>query len=253
MRRGGFTLIELLVSIAVIGILLTVGFKGYQYVITKAKATQLIDQLEQIKEGMAQYYKHTGTYPANLRYLLTNPRNEGDNAAGYDAISAAAAGSEDETIIGYWGGPYIHNMKESPDVPGCLVAKGGGVICFGASITDNSTYSKPTGKKICSPVDGDDDCSTLSYSAGSIMANEGGGQYYNVLQVNFINKAVAKVVFESANGRGPDSNGNLQDVAMGMKAGESNIAQAVTEYIGVPSSTNYSKFDRIIYRYSDLF
>jgi len=59
MRRGGFTLIELLISIAVIGILLTIGFKGYTTIVNKAKAQAVISDLDKINKASSETYKIT--------------------------------------------------------------------------------------------------------------------------------------------------------------------------------------------------
>jgi len=256
--KKGFTLIELLVSIAVIGILMTIGYGGYTIITTKAKASQLADQLGQIKAGLAKYYKDMGTYPYNLKFMFQAPT--ADDYCGMDAISVAMNGSgdnqssdcpDDKELINYWGGPYLNGMVLSPDSKGCIKSKVGGAICIGAAISsdgDFDTSNGAGGKMIAMP--GTETTGTITSLQKSHSNQADSTAYYNVLQVNRISKQIAKEVVNVLNGNNPPQGGNLKTVA---EAGSSENDPNVTQLIGVPSDTIYSKYDRIIYRYYRQF
>jgi len=264
--KKGFTLIELLVSIAVIGILLTIGYKGYTAITARAKASQLADQLGQIKAGLAKYYKDMGTFPYNLKFLMEAPTQ--NDYCGIDAISVAMNGSgsnnnssnsnsnsgscpDDPELINYWGGPYINGMVMSPDSPGCIKAKVGGAICIGAAIKSNADFDTSKGapgKFIAMPGVPNGTILQLEKS----HSNAGTTAYYNVLQVNRITKTIAKYLVQDLNGNNPPVGGNLQTVAT---AG-TNVYSSdtnVTQIVGVPADNIYSKYDRLIYRYHREF
>ena len=65
MNKKGFTLIELLVSIAVIGILLTIGYKGYTAIIADAKASKVVSEIGKVKQAIANTLGATGGYYQN--------------------------------------------------------------------------------------------------------------------------------------------------------------------------------------------
>ena len=65
MNKKGFTLIELLVSIAVIGILLTIGYKGYTIIVANAKASKVVSEIDKVKQAIANTLGQTGGYYQN--------------------------------------------------------------------------------------------------------------------------------------------------------------------------------------------
>jgi len=51
--KKGFTLLELMVSIAVIGILISIGFKGYSVIIENSKTKKVIDEIKQLETSIS--------------------------------------------------------------------------------------------------------------------------------------------------------------------------------------------------------
>lgn len=62
--RKGFTLIELLVTIAIIGILATVGLMTYGAALAKSRDTQRASDLQGIKNAIEQFYVDNHSFPA---------------------------------------------------------------------------------------------------------------------------------------------------------------------------------------------
>ncbi len=71
-RKGtrGFTLIELLVVIAIIGILATLVLLQLGAARAKARDTQRITAVNQIRSAVEQYYEDNNAYPAGVTDLL---------------------------------------------------------------------------------------------------------------------------------------------------------------------------------------
>ena len=67
MKRG-FTLIELLVSIAVIGILMTIGYGGYTLIISNAKAAKVVGEIDSVKQAISHTLAKTGGYYQSTSY-----------------------------------------------------------------------------------------------------------------------------------------------------------------------------------------
>jgi prepilin-type N-terminal cleavage/methylation domain-containing protein len=236
--KKGFTLIELLVSLVVIGILGTMGYQGYTKITTKTKAAQLMSQLAIIQTGLAKYYTDMGTYPMNLSYLISRPK-EGNT--GYDAISKATGDNEDSELVDYWGGPYLDNIVVDPDKPECLKASVGGSICFGAKLADNSNFTD-VGLNAEAITDGE-----------SVGKNPDSSNYYNLLSINNIPKNMAKDIYSNANSRSPSATGDLVDVAKGYTEDNDGNRVTIIRKIGLPSDANYAKSNRLVYKYTELY
>ena len=64
--QKGFTLVELLVVIAIIGILATLVLLQLGTARAKARDTQRITAVNQMKSALEQYYDDNGSYPADF-------------------------------------------------------------------------------------------------------------------------------------------------------------------------------------------
>jgi prepilin-type N-terminal cleavage/methylation domain-containing protein len=225
--KKGFTIIELLISISIIGILASLGYKSYTSAITSANATSIQSQLDQIKSGLANYYKDTGSYPTNLTYLISNP-----SGTGFDSLSLASGTTEDDGVKDYWSGPYISGMVASIDKPHCLKSVINGNVCLGVE----STW---TGDKAHTEL--------TSESNGNDSTKD---TYYNVLIVDKVEMPLAKKVYELYNGVSPQTSvvddENWKEIAKGS-------ATSLDKYIGLSSIANFSKNKSFIFRYTDLY
>ena len=63
-RRKGFSLIELIVVIAVLGLLISLGFSAIRYGRTASKATACLNNLKEISTALNLYHNDHGGYPA---------------------------------------------------------------------------------------------------------------------------------------------------------------------------------------------
>ena len=65
MKTNGFTLIELMIVVAIIGILASISLPAYQTYTTRAQLTESLVIVGELKGTVAEYYKHTGRFPAD--------------------------------------------------------------------------------------------------------------------------------------------------------------------------------------------
>ncbi|MBK8727303.1 MAG: type II secretion system protein GspG [Holophagaceae bacterium] len=63
LAQKGFSLMELLIALMIIGVIATLGFKGYQRYADRARYTKAYDDIKQISMGLEQYYLANGSYP----------------------------------------------------------------------------------------------------------------------------------------------------------------------------------------------
>lgn len=63
LAQKGFSLMELLIALMIIGVIATLGFKGYQRYADRARYTKAYADMKQVSEGLEQYYLANGTYP----------------------------------------------------------------------------------------------------------------------------------------------------------------------------------------------
>ncbi|MFN8010618.1 MAG: type II secretion system protein [Holophagaceae bacterium] len=61
--QKGFSLMELLIALMIIGVIATLGFKGYQKYADQARYTKAYDAMRQVSEGLEKYYLAKGAYP----------------------------------------------------------------------------------------------------------------------------------------------------------------------------------------------
>jgi prepilin-type N-terminal cleavage/methylation domain-containing protein len=62
-HQRGFSLLELMVAMMIIGVLATLGFKGYQSFASDARYTKARDRVRIMSEGLDHYYIKHGRYP----------------------------------------------------------------------------------------------------------------------------------------------------------------------------------------------
>ncbi len=61
----GFTLIELMIAVAIIGILVAVGFPQYQNYVARAQVAEALVLASGAKTAVAEYFNTTGDFPAD--------------------------------------------------------------------------------------------------------------------------------------------------------------------------------------------
>lgn len=61
--QKGFSLMELLIALMIIGVIATMGFKGYQRYADKARYTKAFTSMKEMSEGLEQHYLANGSYP----------------------------------------------------------------------------------------------------------------------------------------------------------------------------------------------
>ena len=62
---SGFSLMELLIALMIIGVIATLGFKGYQKYADRARYETTRDKVRIMAEGLDQFYLQNGRYPDN--------------------------------------------------------------------------------------------------------------------------------------------------------------------------------------------
>lgn len=96
----GFTLIELLITIAIIGILVSMGLYSWGSAQTKARDNRRKTDLKAIQQALENYYQTMGTYPIF----------SGSTCCGQ--ISGS-----DATVLNALQGPYISKVPQDPVYP----------------------------------------------------------------------------------------------------------------------------------------
>jgi prepilin-type N-terminal cleavage/methylation domain-containing protein len=102
-HNKGFTLIELLIVIAIIGILMSLGFASFQRAQMNARDSRRIQDMDQMKIALEFYFENNHTYPTGVTGQIKDAACNGGVAIG-------------------WGDPFIcggeNYMKVLPDAPG---------------------------------------------------------------------------------------------------------------------------------------
>jgi general secretion pathway protein G len=72
-RQRGFSLMELAVAMMIIGVLATLGFKGYQKFVVQANHRLAYDRLDKVSKALDLYYIRNGKYPelSNWEAMIT--------------------------------------------------------------------------------------------------------------------------------------------------------------------------------------
>lgn len=230
--RKAFSLLELIVVLTVIGVIATFGYSKFTEVMMESKATQLANQLNKIEVGLNNYYAELGTYPLDVKWLVTSEMDKTNaSTKDYDSLSLKLNGSEDEDVKNYWSGPYIKDMKTNDDTIQAV---------FGDKI------------KVCSEVTGD--TLTGASKVPSVIQNcvgktiEDPTIYINTILIEGVDAEAVKYIFKAINGRDMTDDekiyGNAYDVANG--------TGNKSDKLGVPARAEFGKgTPYIIYKFAE--
>jgi type IV pilus assembly protein PilE len=76
-KTAGFTLIELMIVLAVLSIIVAIGYPSYQEHIKKSRRAEGMGQLLTLADRMERAYSDTGTYPTNVSEIYTATTDSG--------------------------------------------------------------------------------------------------------------------------------------------------------------------------------
>ena len=71
-KTGGFTLIELMIVLAVLSIIVAVGYPSYQEHVKKSRRAEGMGQLLELADRMERAYSDAGTYPTSISEVYVN-------------------------------------------------------------------------------------------------------------------------------------------------------------------------------------
>lgn len=104
--RGAFTIAEILVALAIIAILAAVLIPGLSPKIGSAQASNLIQDVRSISNGLQQFRENVGWYPSTIASLSTF-------SSGNDLCGASIPA----TNVNQWRGPYIAMTPLAAGIP----------------------------------------------------------------------------------------------------------------------------------------
>jgi len=145
MKKNGFTLVELIVVIAIIGVLVSLGYTNYQTSLARARDGKRKGDLEQIRSALEMYRTDKGYYPkcSNWSYL---------SVPGYDCGSGigqpvpwghnAGLGCSclPQNLAGYSGGTqYMKSLPIDPSQYDCACSQNRAYFYEG--ISDGMSYT----------------------------------------------------------------------------------------------------------------
>ena len=122
----GFTIVELLIVIVIIGILATIGFVAFSGAQNKAKKSDAVSTLSQVKSKLGEYNVDNSNYPA-------------DKAAVVTYLSSAAGGNNTSLANKFSTGAYTYACSPDCDTGFSLVAPG--TMWGGATPADDVTVT----------------------------------------------------------------------------------------------------------------
>lgn len=99
-RSVGFTIVELLVTVAVIGILSSIAFVGFNAAQANTRDSVRAGEVAVIMDALEQYYRKNGDYPANDQL---NPSSEYPNITNLGPIKTLLPTLTDDALIGPGG------------------------------------------------------------------------------------------------------------------------------------------------------
>lgn len=190
-KNSGFTLMEVIGVMAVIAIIASIATPRIFAAIEDAKVTALVQQVNDLKANVADYYKDTGRWP---RHIPSHADNRYHNLMINDAGGGAS--------IPGWDGPYLDAELTNPITSGeyvdLSVTSATQLACdlAGDGTTDGTfiTYrvdgvSESVAQKISNMIDKDGDVLTGN---GSWKA-AGRVKQYNGNHASIISICLAKV------------------------------------------------------------
>ena len=104
-KERGFTLMEMIGVMAVIAILVSVATPMIFDAIRNAKATAFVEDVNQLKGAVAQYYEDTGNFPTHIPT---------DDRVQYRQLMK----DNPDNPIGGWDGPYLEKEMDNPFTEG---------------------------------------------------------------------------------------------------------------------------------------
>jgi type II secretion system protein G len=125
--KKGFTLIELLVVIFIIGVLSAIIFPNFTQMREKARDTERVTDVMQIRNALEQYFNRNSSYPSNLNDLdmPSIPRDPATGAS-YTYVSGDNCGSDtsDRYLL-----EFTAENPENFQNDGSVVSIGGNNFC----------------------------------------------------------------------------------------------------------------------------
>ncbi|MGN7613333.1 pilin [Magnetococcales bacterium HHB-1] len=88
MNSGGFTLLELMIVVMIIAILMAVAIPSYTRYLAQAQMGEVLSFAGSLREEVAEYYHHTGTFPKD-NHALAIPSYQGAYVQRVDVIDGA--------------------------------------------------------------------------------------------------------------------------------------------------------------------
>jgi len=76
-KTGGFTLIELMIVLAVLSIIVAVGYPSYQEHVKKSHRAEGMGQLLELADRMERAYSDSGTYPTDISEVYVATTDNG--------------------------------------------------------------------------------------------------------------------------------------------------------------------------------
>ncbi len=142
MKKNGFTLIELLVVISIIGMLSSIVLSAMNTARAKARDSQRIQSLIQLRNALEMYYSVNGQYP-KLHDWGTSGRVAAMNQTGEIKWET----SDTEFYDAIVGGKYISSLPQDPSRDGACT--GGSYLSSGPSNCRAEAYFTPYSNQQC--------------------------------------------------------------------------------------------------------
>lgn len=107
--RAGFTLLEFLVALAIVALLGAVLYPTVAGQLRSAQSTALANQLDNLRQSIANYRQNVQRFPQLLTQLTTQPPGGGS----FDACGTALPAAN----MALWRGPYLTQVFTATGMP----------------------------------------------------------------------------------------------------------------------------------------